>query len=72
MVIVELLFRIEPMNHETSVISIVLVYDMLMFRSYTVQYLEKTFPLSRANREMLEKAEYDLQVNFICFFISFS
>uniref|UniRef100_A0ACD5Y737 Uncharacterized protein n=1 Tax=Avena sativa TaxID=4498 RepID=A0ACD5Y737_AVESA len=30
--------------------------------SYTVQYLEKTFPLSRANREMLQKAEYDIQV----------
>ena len=30
--------------------------------SYTVQYIEKTFPLSRANREMLQKAEYDIQV----------
>ncbi|KAM3274168.1 hypothetical protein ACQJBY_043376 [Aegilops geniculata] len=30
--------------------------------SYTIQYLEKTFPLSRANREMLQKAEYDIQV----------
>ncbi|CAM0950554.1 unnamed protein product [Alopecurus aequalis] len=30
--------------------------------SYTVQYLEKTFPLSRANMEMLQKAEYDIQV----------
>ncbi|VAI16265.1 unnamed protein product [Triticum turgidum subsp. durum] len=30
--------------------------------SYTIQYLEKTFPLSRANREMLQKDEYDIQV----------
>ncbi|KAM3312265.1 hypothetical protein ACQJBY_032315 [Aegilops geniculata] len=30
--------------------------------SYTVQYIEKTFPLSRVNREMLQKAEYDIQV----------
>ncbi|XP_062201935.1 E3 SUMO-protein ligase SIZ2-like [Phragmites australis] len=30
--------------------------------SYTAQYTAKSFPLSRANREMLQKAEYDLQV----------
>ncbi|KAI4991509.1 hypothetical protein ZWY2020_039880 [Hordeum vulgare] len=30
--------------------------------SSTIQYLEKTFPLSRANREMLQKADYDIQV----------
>jgi hypothetical protein len=31
-------------------------------RSYTVQYTTKSFQLSRANREMLQKAEYDIQV----------
>ncbi|CAM0874327.1 unnamed protein product [Alopecurus aequalis] len=30
--------------------------------SYTVQYVEKTFPLSRAHREMLQRAEYEIQV----------
>lgn len=30
--------------------------------SYTVQHLEKTFPLSRAHWEMIQKAEYDIQV----------
>ncbi|XP_034604089.1 E3 SUMO-protein ligase SIZ2 isoform X1 [Setaria viridis] len=30
--------------------------------SYTAQYTAKSFPLSRANREMLQKAEYDIQV----------
>ncbi|RCV36690.1 hypothetical protein SETIT_8G002400v2 [Setaria italica] len=30
--------------------------------SYTVQYTAKSFQLSRANREMLQKAEYDIQV----------
>uniref|UniRef100_A0ACD6AR01 Uncharacterized protein n=1 Tax=Avena sativa TaxID=4498 RepID=A0ACD6AR01_AVESA len=30
--------------------------------SCTVQYVEKTFPLSRAHRELLQKAEYDIQV----------
>ncbi|KAL6905787.1 hypothetical protein ACP4OV_003388 [Aristida adscensionis] len=30
--------------------------------SCTVEYTAKTFTLSRANREMLQKAEYDLQV----------
>ncbi|XP_062197553.1 E3 SUMO-protein ligase SIZ2-like isoform X2 [Phragmites australis] len=30
--------------------------------SYTVQYTARGFPLSRANREILQKAEYDLQV----------
>ncbi|XP_047091381.1 E3 SUMO-protein ligase SIZ2-like [Lolium rigidum] len=30
--------------------------------SYTVQYVEKTFPLSRAHRELLQKADYDIQV----------
>uniref|UniRef100_A0A0E0P0J0 SP-RING-type domain-containing protein n=1 Tax=Oryza rufipogon TaxID=4529 RepID=A0A0E0P0J0_ORYRU len=35
--------------------------------SYAVQYFEKTFPLSRANWEMLQKDEYDLQVWCILF-----
>jgi Sec-independent protein secretion pathway component TatC len=39
-----------------------------MSRSYTVQYTTKSFQLSRANREMLQKAEYDIQVNSISFF----
>ncbi|KAF8648923.1 hypothetical protein HU200_064455 [Digitaria exilis] len=30
--------------------------------SYTVQYTTKSFQLSRANREMLQKSEYDIQV----------
>ncbi|CAN6348738.1 unnamed protein product [Urochloa humidicola] len=30
--------------------------------SYTVQYTAKSFHLSKANREMLQKAEYDIQV----------
>jgi predicted rRNA methylase YqxC with S4 and FtsJ domains len=38
-----------------------------MSRSYTVQYVEKTFPLSRAHRELLQKADYDIQVSFVSF-----
>jgi len=43
-----------------------------MSRSYTVQYTAKSFQLSIANREMLQQAECDIQVNSTSFFFSFS
>jgi hypothetical protein len=49
-----------------------LLWFLLMSRSYTVQYTAKSFQLSRANREMLQQAECDIQVNSISFFFSFS
>ena len=45
-----------------------LLWFLLMSRSYTVQYTAKSFQLSRANREMLQQAECDIQVNSISFF----
>jgi len=45
-----------------------LLWFLLMSRSYTVWYTAKSFQLSRANREMLQQAECDIQVNSISFF----
>lgn len=35
------------------------------FRANAVQCMEKTYPLSRADKELLQRTEYDLQVCFL-------
>jgi hypothetical protein len=40
-----------------------------MSRSYTVQYTAKSFQLSRANREILQQAECNIQVNSFFFIL---
>lgn len=37
----------------------------MISRANAVQCVEKTYPLSRADKELLQRTEYDLQVCFL-------
>lgn len=47
-------------------ISFIIVFFVgyLKYRSNTIQSVEKTFQLSRYDRELLQRTDYDLQVKF--------